>query len=82
VTPEEAAWVRGAAWRNHHRRTYTDVPAIYNMCACQYGPCGYCATGQHQQYLSDSKNPYGYCPAHGTGVTCPLPTGVQASEQT
>jgi peptide-methionine (S)-S-oxide reductase len=24
------------------------------------------------QYLSDSKNPYGYCPDHGTGVSCPI----------
>jgi len=28
----------------------------------------------HQQYLA--KNPDGYCPDHGTGVACPLPTGV------
>jgi peptide-methionine (S)-S-oxide reductase len=26
----------------------------------------------HQQYLSDAKNPYGYCPDHGTGVSCPI----------
>jgi peptide methionine sulfoxide reductase MsrA len=26
----------------------------------------------HQQYLSDAKNPYGYCPDHGTGVACPV----------
>lgn len=26
----------------------------------------------HQQYLSDAKNPYGYCPDHGTGVSCPV----------
>jgi hypothetical protein len=25
-----------------------------------------------QQYLADSKNPYGYCPDHGTGVACPV----------
>jgi hypothetical protein len=24
------------------------------------------------QYLSDAKNPYGYCPDHGTGVACPV----------
>ena len=30
----------------------------------------------HQQYLSDSKNPYGYCPDHGTGVSCPIGVGV------
>jgi peptide-methionine (S)-S-oxide reductase len=32
----------------------------------------YYAEGYHQQYLSDSKNPYGYCPDHGTGVSCPV----------
>lgn len=26
----------------------------------------------HQQYLADTKNPYGYCPDHGTGVSCPV----------
>jgi hypothetical protein len=26
----------------------------------------------HQQYLSSSKNPNGYCPDHGTGVSCPI----------
>jgi len=28
----------------------------------------------HQQYLK--KNPYGYCPDHGTGVSCPIEVGV------
>jgi len=28
----------------------------------------------HQQYLK--KNPYGYCPDHGTGVSCPIGLGV------
>ena len=23
-------------------------------------------------YLSEGKNPYGYCPDHGTGVSCPV----------
>lgn len=32
----------------------------------------YFAEGYHQQYLSDGKNPYGYCPDHGTGVSCPI----------
>jgi peptide-methionine (S)-S-oxide reductase len=26
----------------------------------------------HQQYFSDAKNPYGYWPDHGTGVSCPI----------
>jgi peptide-methionine (S)-S-oxide reductase len=32
----------------------------------------YYAEDHHQQYLSDSKNPNGYCPDHGTGVSCPV----------
>jgi peptide-methionine (S)-S-oxide reductase len=32
----------------------------------------YFAEDYHQQYLSDSKNPRGYCPEHGTGVACPV----------
>ncbi|MGH3154602.1 MAG: peptide-methionine (S)-S-oxide reductase MsrA [Streptosporangiaceae bacterium] len=32
----------------------------------------YFAENYHQQYLSDAKNPYGYCPDHGTGVACPV----------
>jgi peptide-methionine (S)-S-oxide reductase len=32
----------------------------------------YFAEDYHQQYLSSTKNPYGYCPDHGTGVSCPI----------
>ena len=34
----------------------------------------YFAEDYHQQYLQ--KNPHGYCPDHGTGVTCPVGVGV------
>ncbi|MEM8602580.1 MAG: peptide-methionine (S)-S-oxide reductase MsrA [Cyanobacteria bacterium P01_H01_bin.121] len=37
----------------------------------------YYAEDYHQQYLA--KNPGGYCGLGGTGVTCPVSTGVQAS---
>src|SRR5450755_252520 len=30
------------------------------------------AKDYQQQYLSSTKNPYGYCPDHGTGVSCPI----------
>jgi peptide-methionine (S)-S-oxide reductase len=30
----------------------------------------YSAEDYHQQYLH--KVPYGYCPDHGTGVSCPV----------
>jgi peptide-methionine (S)-S-oxide reductase len=32
----------------------------------------YFAENYHQQYLSAAKNPLGYCPDHGTGVSCPV----------
>lgn len=36
----------------------------------------YFAEAYHQQYLA--KNPAGYCGLGGTGVSCPITTGVQA----
>ena len=39
-------------------------------------PPFYYAEDYHQQYLA--KNPGGYCGLGGTGVTCPMPTGVEA----
>ncbi|WP_213453573.1 peptide-methionine (S)-S-oxide reductase MsrA [Rhizomonospora bruguierae] len=32
----------------------------------------YLAEDYHQQYLSDAKNPYGYCNHGPTGMTCPV----------
>src|SRR5690606_9741797 len=32
----------------------------------------YFAEPYHQQYLSESKNPHGYCGVSGTGATCPI----------
>ena len=32
----------------------------------------YPAEPYHQQYLSDAKNPNGYCGLGGTGATCPI----------
>lgn len=39
-------------------------------------PPFYFAEANHQQYLA--KVPHGYCGLGGTGVTCPMPTGVSA----
>jgi peptide-methionine (S)-S-oxide reductase len=36
----------------------------------------YFAEAYHQQYLA--KVPHGYCGLGGTGLTCPMPTGVKA----
>jgi peptide-methionine (S)-S-oxide reductase len=37
----------------------------------------YFAEAYHQQYLS--KNPNGYCPDHGTGVSCPVGLRINAA---
>lgn len=46
--------------------------ARYGPITTQIVPAGefYFAEDYHQQYLH--KVPYGYCPDHGTGVTCPV----------
>ncbi len=48
--------------------------AGYREITTEIVPAGefYFAEDYHQQYLSDNKNPHGYCPDHGTGVTCPV----------
>jgi peptide-methionine (S)-S-oxide reductase len=42
----------------------------------------YYAEDYHQQYLSPSKNPNGYCSMVGTGVSCPIGAGVAAPTAT
>ena len=42
----------------------------------QDAPPFYFAEDYHQQYLA--KNPHGYCGLGGTGVSCPIGTGVAA----
>jgi peptide-methionine (S)-S-oxide reductase len=39
----------------------------------------YYAEDYHQQYLSDTKNPNGYCGLAGTGVSCPTGLNVQGA---
>jgi peptide-methionine (S)-S-oxide reductase len=48
--------------------------AGYGEITTEIVPAGefYFAEDYHQQYLSEHKNPYGYCPDHGTGVSCPI----------
>jgi peptide-methionine (S)-S-oxide reductase len=36
----------------------------------------YLAENYHQQYLSDAKNPYGYCNHGPNGMTCPIGVGT------
>ncbi|GAA3619944.1 peptide-methionine (S)-S-oxide reductase MsrA [Lentzea roselyniae] len=48
--------------------------AGYGQITTEIVPVGefYYAEDYHQQYLSDAKNPYGYCGLGGTGVSCPV----------
>jgi peptide-methionine (S)-S-oxide reductase len=48
--------------------------AGYREITTEIVPAGefYFAEDYHQQYLSSNKNPNGYCPDHGTGVSCPI----------
>ena len=50
--------------------------AGYGRITTEIAPAGafHFAEMDHQQYLS--KIPHGYCGLGGTGVTCPLPTGI------
>ncbi len=52
--------------------------AGYKAITTEIVPAGpfYYAEDYHQQYLD--KNPNGYCPDHGTGVSCPIGVGVKA----
>ncbi|MGI5245488.1 peptide-methionine (S)-S-oxide reductase MsrA [Dactylosporangium sp. CA-139066] len=47
----------------------------------EIAPAGpfYYAEDYHQQYLSDSKNPYGYCNHGPNGMTCPIGVGTLPS---
>ncbi|MCW3004150.1 MAG: msrA [Conexibacter sp.] len=64
------------------RRRYDDALARAGKgsITTEIAPAGpfYYAEGYHQQYLSPSKNPNGYCGLGGTGVSCPIGVGVQA----
>jgi peptide-methionine (S)-S-oxide reductase len=54
--------------------------AGYGEITTEIAPTGpfYLAEPYHQQYLSDSKNPNGYCGLGGTGLSCPV--GVAKAE--
>ncbi len=55
-----------------YQKRLTD--AGYGQITTEIVPAGefYFAEDYHQQYLSSGKNPNGYCPDHGTGVSCPI----------
>jgi peptide-methionine (S)-S-oxide reductase len=54
--------------------------AGYPVITTEIAPAGpfYYAEEYHQQYLSDSKNPHGYCGLGGTGLSCPV--GVASAD--
>jgi peptide-methionine (S)-S-oxide reductase len=64
------------------REAYQKVltSAGYGDITTEIVPAGefYFAEDYHQQYLSDSKNPNGYCGVGGTGVSCPV--GIARAE--
>jgi peptide-methionine (S)-S-oxide reductase len=62
-----------------YQKRLTD--AGYGQITTEIVPAGefYFAEDYHQQYLSAGKNPNGYCPDHGTGVSCPIGV-VKASD--
>jgi peptide-methionine (S)-S-oxide reductase len=66
----------------HSRRRYDDALARAGRSAIttEIAPAGpfYYAEDYHQQYLSPAKNPNGYCSMSGTGVSCPIGTGIAA----
>jgi peptide-methionine (S)-S-oxide reductase len=69
-SPQQEAEVEAS--RAAYQKRLTE--AGYGEITTEIVPAGtyYFAEDYHQQYLSDAKNPYGYCPDHGTGVSCPI----------
>ena len=75
ATPEQAEVA--AASRAMYQEQLTK--SGYGEITTEVAPAGpfYYAEDYHQQYLH--KNPFGYCPAHGTGVSCPIGLNVSAA---
>jgi len=75
--PEQEAAARRSAAAYQARLS----EAGYGTISTEIVPAGefYFAEDYHQQYLSDTKNPNGYCGLGGTGVSCPIGV-VRASD--
>jgi len=69
-SPQQQAAAEQSAVAYQQRLTDADYGAI----TTEIRPASefYFAEDYHQQYLSSNKNPNGYCPDHGTGVSCPI----------
>jgi hypothetical protein len=57
MTGEVAAWIRAAAWRDHHRATVAELPTFYARCVCQGGTCGHCTAGRHHACTHERSEP-------------------------
>ena len=75
TTPEQQAAYETsrAAYQNSLRQQRYGEITTEGRPAADAGPFYY-AEADHQQYLH--KVPWGYCPDHGTGVSCPIGLGV------
>ncbi|MGH3157867.1 MAG: peptide-methionine (S)-S-oxide reductase MsrA [Streptosporangiaceae bacterium] len=69
-TPEQKETAERS--RDAYQKKLTE--AGYGEITTEIVPAGefYFAEDYHQQYLSDAKNPGGYCGVGGTGVSCPV----------
>ncbi len=76
-TPEQKAAAEASLAAYQRQLTQAGYGTITTE--IRQAPEFYFAEGYHQQYLAETKNPYGYCPDHGTGVSCPIGVGVSAT---
>jgi peptide-methionine (S)-S-oxide reductase len=77
TTPEQQAayaTTRAAYQETLRQARFGDI-TTEGRPASEAGPFYY-AEEEHQQYLH--KVPWGYCPDHGTGLSCPIGLGVKA----
>lgn len=65
---------RDAAERTRQAYTARLAEAGYGAITTEIAPLRdlWYAEDYHQQYLSEAKNPHGYCGVSGTGVSCPV----------
>ncbi|MFC4912079.1 peptide-methionine (S)-S-oxide reductase MsrA [Actinomadura gamaensis] len=71
-THSESQAARAEASKASYQKVLTE--AGYGEITTEITPAGpfYYAEPYHQQYLSDTKNPGGYCGLGGTGLSCPV----------
>lgn len=75
-TFSDAQRAAAVASKAEYQRRLTDAGHGTITTEVEPAPEFYFAEDYHQQYLA--KVPHGYCGVGGTGVSCPLPTGVEA----